>query len=55
LEKKKYFENYFENIFGKERLKNLKFITSSLLISLIPMQDIKNSYKFMELSKRIIS
>jgi capsule biosynthesis phosphatase len=55
LDKKKYFENCFINFFDKEKFKNLKFITSSLLISLIPMQDKKNSLKFMELSKKIIA
>jgi hypothetical protein len=54
LEKKSYFENCFINSFGEEKLKNLKFITSSLLISLIPLQDKKNSRKFMELSKKIL-
>jgi hypothetical protein len=55
LEKKKYFENYFTNYFDEKKLINLRFITSSLLISLIPMQDKRNSRKFMELSKKIIS
>jgi capsule biosynthesis phosphatase len=54
LEKKSYFENCFINSFNEEKLKNLKFITSSLLISLIPLQDKKNSRKFMELSKKIL-
>jgi capsule biosynthesis phosphatase len=54
LEKKIYFENYFKNFFDEKKLKNLKFITSSLLISLIPMQNKKNSRKFMELSKRVL-
>jgi hypothetical protein len=55
LEKKKYFENYFTKMFDKKKLDNLKFITSSLLISLIPMQDKKNSFKFMEVSKKVLS
>lgn len=55
LEKKKYFENYFTNYFDEKKLINLRFITSSLLISLIPMQDKRNSRKFLELSKKIIS
>lgn len=55
FEKKKYFENYFTKLFDKKKLVDLKFITSSLLISLIPMQDKKNSLKFMELSKKILS
>ena len=54
LEKKRYFENCFINSFDEKRLKNLKFITSSLLISLIPLQDKRNARKFMELSKKII-
>jgi hypothetical protein len=55
LEKKIYFENYFKNLFDEKKFNNLKFITASLLISLIPMQDKKNSRKFMELSKKVIS
>jgi capsule biosynthesis phosphatase len=54
LEKKIYFENYFKNFFDEKKLSNLKFITASLLISLVPMQDKKNSRKFMELSKKVI-
>jgi capsule biosynthesis phosphatase len=54
-QKKIYFENYFKIFFGAEKLKNLKLITSSLLISLIPMQDKKKARKFMELSKKILS
>jgi hypothetical protein len=55
LEKKIYFENYFTKMFDEKKLDNLKFITSSLLISLIPMQDKKNSFKFMEVSKKVLS
>ena len=55
FEKKKHFENYFTKLFDKKKLVDLKFITSSLLISLIPMQDKKNSLKFMKLSKKILS
>jgi len=53
-EKKNYFENYFINFFDEKKLINLKFITSSLLISLIPLQDKNNSRRFMELSKKIL-
>jgi|688.fasta_scaffold127254_1 capsule biosynthesis phosphatase len=55
LEKKIYFENCFIKFFDEKKFKNLQFITSSLLISLIPMQDKKNSLKFMKLSKKILS
>jgi fructosamine-3-kinase len=55
LEKRRYFENYFINIFGEKRLENLRFITSSLLVSMIPLQDEKNALKYIELSKRILS
>jgi len=42
-------------MFDKKKLDNLKFITSSFLISLIPMQDKKNSFKYMEMSKKVLS
>ena len=54
LEKKKYFEDCFIKTFDEKKLENLKLITSSLLISLIPMQDKRNSYKFIELSKEVL-
>jgi hypothetical protein len=54
LEKKKYFEDCFIKMFDEKKLEDLKFITSSLLISLIPMQDKRNSYKFIELSKEVL-
>jgi len=54
LEKKKYFEDCFVNIFDNEKLKKLRFITSSLLVSMIPLQDKKNALKYFELSKKIL-
>lgn len=54
LEKKKYFENCFVNIFDNEKLEKLRFITSSLLVSMIPLQDKKNALKYFELSKKIL-
>jgi len=54
LEKKKYFEDCFVNIFDNEKLKKLRFITSSLLVSMIPLQDKKKALKYFELSKKIL-
>jgi capsule biosynthesis phosphatase len=54
LEKKKYFEDCFVNIFDNEKLKKLRFITSSLLVSMIPLQDEKKALKYFELSKKIL-
>jgi capsule biosynthesis phosphatase len=54
LDKKKYFEDCFVNIFDNEKLKKLRFITSSLLVSMIPLQDKKNALKYFELSKKIL-
>ena len=53
IEKKKYFENLIKDLYGEKALKNIKYLTSSLIISLIPMQDKKKSYQFLELSKNI--
>jgi capsule biosynthesis phosphatase len=54
LDKKKYFEDCFVNIFDNEKLEKLRFITSSLLVSMIPLQDKKNALKYFELSKKIL-
>lgn len=54
LEKKKYFEDCFVNIFDSEKLEKLRFITSSLLVSMIPLQDKKYALKYFELSKKIL-
>ena len=34
-----YFEEYFMKLFGREKLKDLKMITRSLLFTLIPLHD----------------
>ena len=54
IEKKKYYENLIKDLYGEKALKNIKYLTSSLIISLIPMQDKKKSYQFLELSKNIL-
>ena len=53
--KKEFFEIYFINKFGKRMFKYLKIITSSFYISLIPLQDPRHKYKFLNVSKKLIS
>lgn len=43
------FENYFINNFSKEKLLDLKFITASLLFTLIPLHNNDKCFKYYEL------
>ena len=63
--KKNYKDNYFQNLknhfeewfitkFSEEYLQDLKFITASLYISLIPLHDTANHEKFFKRAKNII-
>ena len=40
--------------FSEKKLNDLKFITSGLFISLIPLHDKKHSFNFMKLSERVL-
>ena len=51
---KRYFEEIFVMKYGYKRLEFLRCITASLLVSLIPLQDEKNSSLFMRLAKKIL-
>ena len=51
---KRYFEEIFIMKYGYKRLEFLRCITASLLVSLIPLQDEKNSSLFMRLAKKIL-
>ena len=51
---KEYFENKFVDIFGEEMLVCLKYITSSLLFSLIPLHSNEKCVKYLNLSNSII-
>lgn len=48
-----FYEEYIINKFGKKRLEYIKLITSSLLLSLIPLHGFKNHKEYIQLSKNI--
>ena len=50
-----YFENFFSNRFGKEKLNKLKILTSSLYITLIPLQPTRLKYKFFKIAKNLLN
>lgn len=52
-ENKLFFENYIINKFGKEKLKDIKMITKSLILSLIPIHNNENCINFYNLIKKI--
>lgn len=45
------FEQFIINNFGKNKLEHIKMITNSLLLSLIPLHNNENIYKFFDLIK----
>ena len=48
-----YFENFFSNTFGKDKLEKLKILTASLYITLIPLQPTRLKYKFFKIAKKL--
>lgn len=48
-----YFESFFSNRFGKEKLDILKILTASLYITLIPLQPPRLKYKFFKIAKNL--
>lgn len=49
-----FFEKYIIEKFGKEKMQQIKYITASLLISLIPLHNNEKCEKYFELAKSIL-
>ena len=50
---KNIFDSYIVNLYSKEKLDDIKQITKSLLLSLIPIHDNENCIKYYNLIKTI--
>jgi capsule biosynthesis phosphatase len=49
-----FFENYIINKFGNKAMENIKYITSSFLLSLIPIHNGEKHEKYINLTKKVI-